>query len=144
MKSKSLFCAVIFACCSFVLLMPSANATSNYTYKAGEYVTIVDGRSPNGQYSVAAHGDGVDGYEHFHIYLMDAKTGKKIGPLEEIKNNLDTGADAFYAQWSPDSRQVSITWRIDRREALVVRYRIEAGRAYRVSGPTKADGLPKH
>ena len=46
-------------------------------------------------------------------------TGKKIGPLEEIKDNLDTGADAFYAKWSSDSKEVAIRYRIDRREALL-------------------------
>jgi hypothetical protein len=123
-----------FAC--LALLSPPLRATSNYTYKPGEYVVIADGRSPDGQYSIAAHGEGDMGYDNFHIYLLDARTGKKIGALEEIKDSLDTGADAFRAEWSADSRQVSISYRVDRRVSVMVRYRIENRRAIRVSGPT--------
>lgn len=118
-----------------------ASATSNYTYKPGEYVTIVDGNAPNGAYSIAAHGEGDDGYDNFHIYLMNGQTGRKIGPLEEIKDTLDTGADAFYAKWSADSGEVSIRYRIDRRVAVMVRYRIGNGRAYLIDGPAKVDAL---
>jgi hypothetical protein len=46
--------------------------------------------------------------------------GRKIGPLEEIKDTLDTGADAFYAKWSAHSTEVAIRYRI---------------------GPSKSDGL---
>lgn len=143
MKLRSFRFASMFACASFAFLAAAAYATSNYDYKPDEYVVIVDGHSPNGQYSIAAHGEGEYGYEHFHLYLMDARTGKKIGPLEEVKDTLDTGADAFYAKWSPDSRQVSITYRIDRHEAVMIRYRIENRRAYRLSGPAKVEGLPR-
>jgi hypothetical protein len=120
----------------FCCLAPSAHATSNYTYKPDEYVVVNNGRSPNGQYSIATHGEGELGYDHFHVYLMDARTGKKIGPLEEIKDTLDTGADAFDAQWSADSREVSITYRIDRHVAVMIQYRVEGRRASRISGPS--------
>jgi hypothetical protein len=129
---------------TLTILSSSADATSNYTYKPGEYVTIVDGQSPNGQYSIAAHGDGSYGYEDFHLYLMNAKTEKPVGPLEEIKETLDTGADAFYAKWLANSREVSITYRVDRYVAVMVRYRIENGRAGLISGPSKVEGLPRH
>lgn len=119
-------------------LSPSTSrATSNYNYKPGEYVVITDGLSPDGKYSVATHGDGDMGYTNFHVYLMNAKTRKKIGPLEEIKDNLDTGADAFHASWSADSHQVLIRYRIERHVSLVVQYRIDKGRAFRLRGPTK-------
>ncbi len=114
-----------------------ARATSNYGYKPDEFVVITGGRSPDGKYSIAAHGDGDLGYDNFHLYLMDAAAGRKIGALEEVKDPLDTGADAFTAKWSGDSRQVSITYRVDRRESVMVRYRIENGRATRISGPSK-------
>ncbi|OAI43475.1 hypothetical protein AYO41_00270 [Verrucomicrobia bacterium SCGC AG-212-E04] len=117
-----------------------ARATSNYGYKPDEYVVITNGRSPDGKYSIAAHGEGELGYDNFHLFLMDAKAGKKIGALEEIKDSLDTGADAFIAKWAPDSRQVSITYRVDRRESVMVRYRVENGRATRISGPSKVKG----
>lgn len=116
-------------------------ATSNREYGPTEYVVIDGGLSPDRKYSLAAHGNGELGYGNFHIYLMNAVTGKKIGPLEEIKDNLDTGADAFYAKWSPNSTEVAIRYRIDRREALEVRYRIANGRAYLIKGPSKSDGL---
>lgn len=74
-----------------------------------------------------------------HLYLMDGKTGKKIGPLEEVQDMLDTAADAFIAEWSADSRQVAITYRIERRESATIRYRIENGRARRLSGPGKEE-----
>ena len=144
MKAKILAQVATLILFSVTLLSSSAHATSNYTYKPGEYVIVVDGRSPNGEYSVAAHGEGDFGYDHFHIYLMHGTTGKPIGPLEEIKDTLDTGADAFYAHWSADSRQVSITYRVDRHVAVMVRYRIDNGRALLISGPTKVEGLPPH
>lgn len=122
--------------------LPSARATSNYAYQPGEYVVIVDGRSPDGRYTIAAHGDGEDGYDNFHLYLMDAQTDSKIGPLEEVNETLDTGGDAFYAHWSADSRQVSITYRVERHVAVMIRYRIANRRAYRLSGPTRVAGLP--
>ncbi len=122
------------------MAVTSLQATSNYEYKPGEFVVIADGRAPNGQYAIAAHGDGDLGYDNFHLYLMNAQTGKAIGPLEEVKDPLDTGAEAFRAKWSADSRQVSITYRVDRRESVTVRYRIENGRAILISGPKKVAG----
>ena len=135
--SVLLLASAILAGLGLTLLSPLAQATSNYAYKPDEYVVITGGLSPDGQYSIATHGEGELGYGNFHVYLMKAKTGKKIGPLEEIKDNLDTGADAFRAQWSADSRQVLIRYRIDRHVTVAIRYGIEKGHAYRISGPTK-------
>jgi len=118
-----------------IVLAPRAEATSNYEYKPNEYVVVNQGRSPDGKYSIATHGEGDDGYEHFHVYLMDAQKGTTIGPLEEIKDTLDTGADAFNARWSADSRQVAISYRVDRHAMMTIRYRIENRRAHRISGP---------
>jgi hypothetical protein len=135
MRSSILVIALSAFGISFVL------ATSNREYGPNEYAVIDGGLSPDRKYSLAAHGNGELGYGNFHIYLMNAVTGKKIGPLEEIKENLDTGADAFYAKWSPNSTEVAIRYRIDRREALEVRYRITNGRAFLIRGPSKSDGL---
>ena len=135
MRSGILVIALSALGISFVL------GTSNREYGPNEYVVIDGGLSPDRKYSLAAHGNGELGYGNFHIYLMNAVTGKKIGPLEEIKDNLDTGADAFYAKWSPNSTEVAIRYRIDRREALEVRYRIANGRAFLIKGPAKSDGL---
>ncbi len=117
---------------------PVLKATSNYQYKPDEYVVVSAGRSPSGQYSIAAHGEGELGIDNFHLYLMNAQTGKVISVLEEVKDPLDTGAEAFHAKWSADSRQVTITYRVDRRESVMVRYRIDNGRVALVSGPTKS------
>jgi hypothetical protein len=142
MNLRFLLPAIAFASISIGSLLPSARATSNYTYQPEEYVVIVDGRSPDDRYAIAAHGDGELGYDNFHLYLMDAQTNKKIGPLEEVNETLDTGADAFYAHWSADSRQVSITYRADRHVAVMIRYRIANRRAYCLNGPTRVTGLP--
>jgi hypothetical protein len=127
---------------AITLFLPGpAGATSNYEYKPDEYVVISDGRSPDGKYSISAHGEGDLGDENFHLYLMNAESGQKIGMLEEVKDTLDTGADAFYAKWSGDSREVAIRYRIDRREARMARYRVENGRAKLLSGPVKVAEL---
>jgi len=73
-----------------VLLLPStvALATSNYQYGPDECVTVSNGISPDGKFAITAHGGGELGYDDFHLYLTNAITGKKIGPLEEIKETL--------------------------------------------------------
>ncbi len=134
MKCRSL-CKIWI--CLIPALIPSAYATSNYEYQPDEFVVIAQGKSPNGQYAIAAHGEGELGYDNFHLYLMDGKTGRKIGPLVEVTETLDTGAEAFEAKWSPDSRQVAISYRIDRRKSVTIRYRIANRRAYQLSGPGK-------
>ena len=137
---RSAIAALAFLAFGLAFVPSPARATSNYEFKPDEFVVIRNGRSPDGKYSIAAHGQGDLGYDNFHLYLMDASTRRKIGALEEIKDPLDTGPDAFSAKWSADSRQVSITYRVDRREAVMVRYRIENGRATRISGPVKVTG----
>jgi hypothetical protein len=120
------------------ILVPAtvALATSNYQYGPDEYVTIAKGISPNGKYAITAHGEGELGCDNFHIFLTDAVTGKKIGPLEEIVETLDTGADAFCAKWSKDSQQVVIIYRVDRHAPLkAVSYHIANGRARLIKGP---------
>jgi len=125
--------------CTLALPATVALATSNYEYGADEYVTIEKGLSPDHKYAITAHGGGDMGYDHFHIYLHDAATGKKLGPLEEIGEFLDTGPDAYCAQWSKDSQQVTIVWRIDRHEPLkAISYHIANGRASVLKGPGDA------
>jgi hypothetical protein len=121
-----------------ILLLPviSVLATWNYEYGPDEYVTIANGISADGKIAITAHGRGELGDENFHLYLTDASTGKKIGPLEEIKYFLDTGAGAFGAQWSDDGQQVTIVWRVDRHEPLkAILYRITGRRAEKIKGP---------
>lgn len=119
----------------------SARATSEYYYKPGEYVTIKNGRSPNGAWSIAAHGQDKDGNgDEFKIYLMDAKTGKKIGPLTEITDvsYQDTAPKAYHAAWSADSQFVTISYRSDRHTISLVKYKIADRRATKVLGPKPA------
>jgi hypothetical protein len=127
----------LLAFLSIVLLpISAARATANYEYGADEYVTVSNGISPNGKFAITAHGGGDMGYDNFHLYLHDALTGKKIGPLEEVKETLDTGADAFAAKWSKDSQEVMIIYRVDRHEPLkAVSYRIADRRARPIKGP---------
>jgi hypothetical protein len=96
----------------------SGFATSNYEYKKDEYITISNGVSPDKKLSIKAHGEGELGYDNFHLYLVNATTGKVIGPLTEIVDTLDTGAEAFVATWSEDSKTVMITYRVDRHAPL--------------------------
>ena len=121
-----------------IVLLPviSVRATWNYQYGPDEYVTVANGISPDGKVAITAHGSGELGEENFHLYLTDAVTGKKIGPLEEIKEFLDTAGPAFFAQWSSDGQQVTIVWRVDRHEPLkAISYRIIGRRAHKIKGP---------
>jgi len=119
-----------------LLSVISVRATSNYEYGPDEYVTVAKGISPDGKIAITAHGSGQLGYENFHLYLTDAGTGKKIGPLEEITEFLDTAANRFAAQWSSDGLQVTIIWRVDRHEPLkAISYRITGRRAQKIKGP---------
>jgi hypothetical protein len=121
-----------------LLLLPiiSVRATWNYQYGTDEYVTIANGISPDGKIAVTAHGSGELGDENFHLYLTDVATGKKIGPLTEITEFLDTAGPAFGAQWSTDGQQVTIVWRVDRHEPLkAISYRITGRRAQKIKGP---------
>ena len=111
-------------------LTGSASATDNYEYGTDEYVTITKGISPDGKFAITAHGEGEYGYDHFHLYLSDAETGKNIGPLDEIVKILDTGAGSYVAKWSKDSRTVTIVWRWSRHDPfLSIRYQIKGRRA---------------
>jgi hypothetical protein len=127
---------VLTSFCAFALWTGTSRGTSNHEYGADEYDTIESGISPDARYAITAHGGGDLGYDHFHIYLTNAVTGDKIGPLEEIKDILDTGADAYAAKWSADSTQVAIVYRVDRHAPLkAMVYRVAKGRAFPIKGP---------
>jgi hypothetical protein len=127
---------LLFCICAILISIAAVLATSNYEYGRDEYVTVNNGISPDGKFAITAHGEGEYGDENFHIYLTDAITGKKIGPLEEIVETLDTGADAFCAKWSQDSQDVVIVYRVDRHAPLkAVSYHISNRRARRIKGP---------
>lgn len=114
----------------FIVDVSAAFATSNHEYKKNEYVTISNGTSPDKKVSIKAHGEGDLGYDNFHLYLFDELSKKKIGPLTEIVDVLDTGADAFAAKWSDDSKTVTIIYRVDRHSPLKsMTYTLANGRA---------------
>ncbi len=122
--------------CVLVLGTIPVSATDNYAYGPTEYITITDGLSPDGKYAITAHGEGEYGYDNFRIYLTNARTGKNIGPLEEITENLDTGAASFCALWSKDSEEVSIFYRVSRHKPIKeISYRIKGHRAFLIKGP---------
>lgn len=120
-----------FLAAAATLVAVTAWATTNYEYGADEYVTITSGISPDGRVAITAHGEGELGIDDFHLYLFDAANGKKIGPLEEIDDNLDTGAGAFVAKWKKDSSEATIIYRVDRHAPLkAMTYRFGKGRAF--------------
>lgn len=132
--SKSAFGVSVLTLAAAFLSGP-ASATSNQTYKPGEYSLVTGGMSPDGKASIRAHGDGELGLEKFHIYLFRENPRKRIGALEEIVE-LDTAADAFTAKWTPDSRHVVIQYRVDRRVFGAQAYTLANNRAYPVTGPS--------
>jgi hypothetical protein len=116
----------------------SARATSSYQYGRNEYVIISDGLAPNKQLSLASHGGGELGDQGFHVWLMAEPAHRKIVALDNISDDtiLDTGAGAFRAVWSKDSRHVGVTHRSDRHELALDLYRIEDRRAHLITGPS--------
>ncbi|CAN5766755.1 hypothetical protein BH11VER1_BH11VER1_39560 [soil metagenome] len=128
------FCSVLTF---FVVGICSLFATDNYEYKTDEYLTISNGTSPDKKWSIKAHGDGELGYDNFHLYLFDEINKKRIGPLMEIDETLDTGADAFAAGWSEDSKTVMIIYRVSRHAPLrSMTYTIAKNRALpKTDGP---------
>jgi len=108
------------------------NATATYDYKRGQFLVIDGGKSPDKQFAIVS---GEDKSGNFGVQLMDAKTKKLIGPLEEVATELDSAPDAYRAHWSPDSKHVGICSRADRHLSINVIYRIENRRAYLVETP---------
>jgi hypothetical protein len=123
----------------------AALGSSVHEYKPNEYLPIVHGLSPDGRYAIAAHGSSdYLGYEGFQLYLIDAKTHKPLAGLKEPKEPfVDTGANAYYADWSADSKHVSVTFRAERHLAVRLRYRITDGHVHLIEGRTPVYGLPR-
>jgi len=123
--------------CCLVLVGTAASATSNHEYAKDEYGSIRHGMAPNGQWSLASHGEGELGGDNFHVWLMAEPSHRKITMLDDIdsKNILDTDPDAYHAFWSKDSRRVGVAFRYSRHEVQFNLYRIGNGRADLISGP---------
>jgi hypothetical protein len=119
----------------------TAHATDNHTYRPNEYAVIAHGSAPDGKYSITSHGEGDGGLDHFHLYLMAEPGHHRIGPLEEIRDILDTAPEAYTALWSPDSRHVAISYRSDRHVEALILYAIRNRRAYPLTGPLPSTAI---
>jgi hypothetical protein len=122
----------------FVGVGAPAGATDEHDYDSREYAIIRDGLAPDKHKSLASHGEGPGGRDHFHVWLMAEPSHRKIAALEDIsdKNNLDTGPDAYHSFWSTDSRHVAVGFRSDRHVVELNLYAIEHFRAHLVPGPS--------
>src|ERR1700710_1762098 len=114
MKIRRALAALLTAI--LALAAAPACATDTHDYAHGEYAIIRGGLAPDGQKSLATHGDGEGGADHFHVWLMSEPAHRKIVALDGIgsDNNLDTGPDAYRAVWSADSRHVAVSFRSGR------------------------------
>jgi hypothetical protein len=108
-------------------------ATSVYDYKPKEYVIVDGGLAPNKHLAIAANG-----YGGFHVYLMAEPAHTPIAALASIDNDaiLDTGAGAYHAVWSPDSRHVAVHFRSDRHVLTMLLYEIRGGRPHLTDTPS--------
>lgn len=133
MQLRSAILALALALSAFSL----AHATSEHDYAKGEFAVIDGGQAPNGKLSVAAHGDGAGGRDHFHVYLMAEPSHRRLATLDDISenNNLDTAPGAYYAKWSPDSRYVAVAFRSERHIMTMNIYAIDGRRARLIDTP---------
>jgi hypothetical protein len=100
--------------------------------------------APSKTLSIAAHGGGEDGGDAFHVWLMAEPAHKRLTILDNMLCTsegesgpcLDTGADAYTAVWSPDSRHVAVTFRTNRHTLRLNVYAIEGRRAMLLRGPS--------
>lgn len=120
------------------LIAAPALATSIYQYKPSEYAIVDGGMAPNRALSVAAHGGGESGYDNFHLYLMTEPAHRKAAALPFISGDkiLDTGADAYHAAWSPDSRHLAVLFRLSHQVATFALYEIRNRRPIMLDAPS--------
>jgi hypothetical protein len=119
------------------LALTPARATDSYNYGKHEYVTIRQGLAPNKQFSLASHGEGELGDSDFNLWLMAEPAHRRIMALDNINSDtiLDTGAGAFHAFWSKDSRLVGVAHRSSRHEVALDLYRIDGRQAHLIAAP---------
>jgi hypothetical protein len=124
--------AVIVSCSS-----EPVRATAVYTYKKDEYPVVTHGLAPNRQVSIAAQGEGEDGADNFHVYVMSEPEHKVKAILPGIDSNdiLDSAPSAYEANWSADSRYVTISYRRDRHLRVARPYYVYGKHAQLLQGP---------
>lgn len=120
-----------------LLLARSAVATDNYAYKPGEYALINGGSSPDGNWAVAAHGEGQYGDDNFDLYLIRVSAHEKPIPLH-IADYLDTAPLSLIALWAPDSAHVAILNRIDRHVLSLHLFSVADGKVHSIDVPLLA------
>jgi hypothetical protein len=130
-RAFPLVLAALFACAA-----APARATDEHQYAKGEYAVIRDGLAPDKTKSLASHGDGDGGRDHFHVWLMTEPAHRRLTALDDIAARLDSGPNAYYAFWSKDSAHVAVTYRSDRHVVELNLYRIEGRRARTIWGPS--------
>jgi len=118
-------------------LARSAVATDNYTYKPAEYALISGGSSPDGNWGVAAHGEGPYGDDNFDLYLINVPAHQKPIPLH-VADYLDTAPLSLVALWAPDSAHVAILNRIDRRVLGLHLFSVADGKVHSIDVPLLA------
>jgi hypothetical protein len=112
-----------------------AAATDNYSYRAGEYATISGGRSPDGRWSIAAHGGGPYGDDDFDLYLMREPAHEKLRPLR-TRYHLDTGPLSIVGLWAPDSSRVVVLNRADRHILDLRLFAVAGGKVQPIDVPS--------
>lgn len=124
-----------------LFLLPWAGpvaATDNYAYRDGEYAIISGGRSPDGRWSIAAHGNGPYGDESFGLHLMREPAHKKRASLS-TEPHLDTGPLSIVGLWAPDSRHVAILFRSDRHILELQLFAVAEGKVQSMDVPSLVD-----
>ena len=97
----------------------------------GEYLAVENGLAPNRRLAIVAHEDNTG---KFGLFLQNRETQRPVAEVAIVLEPLDTAPEAFHAEWAPDSRHVAIWHRIDTKLNQLVLYRVDAQRAYSITG----------
>ena len=124
---------------AFLLLLPTRRvvATDNYAYRKDEYAEISGGKSPDGRWSIAAHGDDSAGYDGFQLHLMREPAHKRVFSLP-ADEHLDTAPLSNVAIWAPDSHHVIILYRTDRHVLDLRLFRVASDTMQSIKVPSLA------
>src|SRR5258708_34096263 len=122
---------LFFICFAILISQIETFATADWRYQVGQFVPIENGLSPNQAYTVAAH---EDDRGSFGIFLVNARTKKNLGALQEVAEFFDTAPAAFHAEWAPDSRHLALWYRVHRHLNRLAIYLIGRDHASPISG----------
>jgi hypothetical protein len=119
---------------ALLLLTHPTLATDNHTYRDGEYAIISGGTSPDGRWSIAAHGEGEYGYDRFDLFLLREPAHEKVAPLR-TGGGRDTAPLSLAALWAPDSSHVAVLYRIDLHLLELQLFALAGGRLQSIAVP---------